>query len=123
MSGSLGFNAHFANVVAAIFLATGQDVAHVVEGSMGITTMKVLPKNDLYVSVYLPALMLGIIGGGTGLSTQKEALSILKLEKENSIEEFSRVVASSVLAGEISLLASLSVGSLGVTHKKFARGK
>ena len=40
MSGSLGFNAHYANIIAALFIATGQDPAHVVEGSMGITTVR-----------------------------------------------------------------------------------
>jgi hydroxymethylglutaryl-CoA reductase (NADPH) len=41
MSGSIGgFNAHAANIVAAIFLATGQDPAQVVESSNCITIMK-----------------------------------------------------------------------------------
>lgn len=120
MSGSLGFNAHYANVVAAMFLATGQDPAHVVEGSMGITTAKVLDKGDLYVSIYLPALMVGIIGGGTNLATQKESLSIMGVQ---SSEEFAEIIAGVVLAGEISLLASLSEGSLAKAHQSLARGK
>lgn len=41
MAGSIGgFNAHAANIVAAIFLATGQDPAQVVESCNCITTMK-----------------------------------------------------------------------------------
>ena len=35
-AGSFGFNAHAANVVAATFIACGQDAAHVVEGSSAI---------------------------------------------------------------------------------------
>lgn len=120
MSGSLGFNAHYANVVAAIFLATGQDPAHVVEGSMGITTTKVLENGDLYFSVYLPALMVGTVGGGTNLATQKEALSILGVQNS---EGFAEIVAGAVLAGEISLLASLAEGSLAKAHQKLGRGK
>lgn len=123
MSGSLGFNAHFANVIAAFYIATGQDPAHVVEGSLGITTMKVMPDKSLYVSVYLPSLMLGIIGGGTGLSTQKEAINLLKLDKKRSVLELAEVVAGSVLAGEISLIASLSVNSLACAHQKLGRGE
>ncbi|MDZ4228609.1 MAG: hydroxymethylglutaryl-CoA reductase, partial [Candidatus Levybacteria bacterium] len=123
MSGSLGFNAHFANVIAALYIATGQDPAHVVEGSLGITTMKVMPDKSLYVSVYLPSLMLGIIGGGTGLSTQKEAINLLKLDKERSVLEFAEVVAGAVLAGEISLLSSLAENSLVKAHKKLGRGE
>ncbi len=123
MSGSLGFNAHFANVIAAFNIATGQDPAHVVEGSLGITTMKVMPDKSLYTSVYLPSLMLGIIGGGTGLSTQKEAINLLKLDKKRSVLELAEVVAGSVLAGEISLLSSLAENSLVKAHKELARGE
>ena len=41
MAGSVGgFNAHAANLVAAMFLATGQDPAQVVESANCITVMK-----------------------------------------------------------------------------------
>ncbi len=118
MSGSLGFNAHFANIVAAFFAATGQDLAHVVEGSMGVTTSKVLKNGDLYVSVYLPAVMIGTVGGGTKLKTKQEALSIIGVK--NSIE-LAEVLGGAVLAGEISLLASLAEGTLAKTHEKLGR--
>lgn len=121
MSGSLGFNAQFANVIAAIFIATGQDPAHVVEGSTGITTVKALPGGDLYVSVYLPSLLVGTVGGGTGLATQKEALEILGVTGEGKTEALAEIVGSAVLAGEISLLASLSEGSLSTAHKTLGR--
>lgn len=126
MSGSLGFNAHYANVVAAIFLATGQDPAHVVEGSMGITTARVLENGDLYVSIYLPALMVGTVGGGTNLATQKEAFSIMGISGGNNGKnslKFAEIIAGAVLAGEISLLASLAEGSLARSHEKLGRGK
>ena len=118
MSGSLGFNAHFANIVAAFFAATGQDLAHVVEGSMGVTTSKVLKNGDLYVSVYLPAVMIGTVGGGTKLKTKQEAQSIIGAK--NSIE-LAEVLGGAVLAGEISLLASLAEGTLAKTHQKLGR--
>ncbi|HEX7542982.1 MAG TPA: hydroxymethylglutaryl-CoA reductase [Patescibacteria group bacterium] len=118
MSGSLGFNAHFANVVAAFFAATGQDLAHVVEGSMGITTSKVLKNRDLYVSVYLPAVMIGTVGGGTKLKTKQEGLSIIGAKTSIELAE---VLGGAVLAGEISLLASLAEGTLSKAHKKLGR--
>jgi hydroxymethylglutaryl-CoA reductase (NADPH) len=126
MSGSVSYNAQYANVVAALFLATGQDIAHVVEGSLGVTTAEVVDGKDLYVSVYIPDLMVGTIGGGTGLSGQKEALSLLGLSGGDGGEHKMRlaeVVAGAVLAGEISLLSSLEEGSLARAHKKLARGK
>ncbi len=125
MAGSMGYNAHFANVIAALFLATGQDLGHVGECSVGITTMEVVPKG-LYVSIYLPDLMVGTVGGGTGLGTQKEALSILGVSGGNdgkNAQKFAEIIAGAVLAGEISLLASLSEGTLSKAHEKLARGK
>jgi hydroxymethylglutaryl-CoA reductase (NADPH) len=118
LAGSTGFNAQFANIVAAIFLATGQDPAHVVEGSMGITNAEVVGEN-LYVSVYLPDLMVGTVGGGTGLATQTEALSIIGKNTKKLVE----VIGGTVLAGEISLLASLSEGSLVKAHRRLGRGE
>jgi hydroxymethylglutaryl-CoA reductase (NADPH) len=119
MSGSMGFNAQFANVIASIFLATGQDIGHVGESSIGITTAEIVNGHDVYVSVMLPDLMVGIVGGGTGLATQKEALGIIGIKTS---QEFAEVIAGAVLAGEISLLASLSEGTLTQAHKKLARG-
>lgn len=119
MSGSIGFNAHFANVIAALFLATGQDVGHVGECSVGMTTMEVIDRNGLYVSVYLPDLMVGTVGGGTALATQREALGIIGVETS---QELAEVVGAAVLAGEISLLVSLSEGTLARAHQKLARG-
>lgn len=123
MSGSFGFNAHYANIISAVFIATGQDAAHVVEGSMGITSVRSLKNGDLYVSVYLPALMVGTVGGGTGLPTQKEALELMGVSGAGRVEEFANKVGGAVLAGELSLLASLSEGSLAKSHEKLGRGK
>lgn len=118
MAGSLAFNAQYANVVAAMFLATGQDLGHVGEASMGITTAEV-DGEDLYISVCLPDLMVGTVGGGTGLATQKEALSIIGVKNS---QELAQVIGAAVLAGEISLLASLSEGTLAKAHQRLARG-
>ncbi|KKU88056.1 hypothetical protein A3A64_04695 [Candidatus Gottesmanbacteria bacterium RIFCSPLOWO2_01_FULL_48_11] len=129
MSGSMGFNAQYANVVAALFMATGQDPAHVVEGSMGITTAEVMGE-DLYMSVYVPDLMVGTVGGGTGLATQKEALELLGVagtspagENGKNSQQFAEIVGAAVLAGEISLLASLATNTLACAHETLARGK
>ncbi|MBU3978809.1 hydroxymethylglutaryl-CoA reductase, partial [Patescibacteria group bacterium] len=67
LSGTIGSNAHIANVLSAMFLATGQDIAHVSECSMGVTTVED-DKEGLYISVYLPDLVVGTVGGGTSLA-------------------------------------------------------
>ena len=130
ISGSMGFNAQYANVAAAIFLATGQDLGHVGEASMGITTTEIIDGKDLYINVCLPDLMVGTVGGGTGLATQKEALSMLGVaggsragEEGKHAQRFAEIIAGAVLAGEISLLASLSIGTLAKSHQTLARGK
>lgn len=123
IAGACGFNGHFANIIAAIFLATGQDIAHVVEGSLGITTGEVVERNNLYFSIYLPDLMIGTVGGGTSLPTQKEALSILGLGKGTKGEalRFAEIIGGAVLAGELSLMAALASGDLARAHKRLGR--
>lgn len=118
MSGSLGFNAHFANITSSFFAATGQDLSHTVEGSMGITVVKPLENGDLYFSVYMPAIMLGTVGGGTKLKIKQEALSIIGAKTS---EELAEVFVAAVLAGEVSLLSSLGEGTLAKTHLRLGR--
>jgi len=129
ISGALGFNAQYANVVSSIFLATGQDLGHIGEASMGITTTEIVNDKDLYISVYLPDLMVGTVGGGTGLATQKEALELLGVFGGSQVEKkgenaarLAEIVGGAVLAGELSLLSSLEEGTLVSAHQRFARG-
>lgn len=124
VAGLIGNNAHIANIIAAMFIATGQDPGHVVEGSHGTTTMQ-KKKGGVLVTVFLPGLMVGTVGGGTSIETQKQALELLGVYGGNNgknAKELSRIVGAAALAGEISLLASLSEQSLARAHKKHARG-
>ncbi|HOZ37074.1 MAG TPA: hydroxymethylglutaryl-CoA reductase [bacterium] len=124
VAGSLGFNAHFANVIAALFLSTGQDAAHVSESSMGITEAEVESDGNLYFSVYLPSLIVGTVGGGTTLPTQTEALDLLDLGKRPyDVLKFSEIIAAAVLTGELSLTAALASGDLVSAHQKLGKGK
>ena len=116
----MGFNSHFANIIAAIFAATGQDLTHVAEGSLGVTTAEVLENGDLYFAIYLPDLMCGTVGGGTHLPTQQEALKIMQV---SNVLEYSQVVGAAVFAGELSLISSLAEGTLASAHKKLGRKK
>lgn len=118
LSGSMGFNAQFSNIIAAIFLATGQDLGQIPESSMGIINTELLEGDDLYFSVYLPCLEIGILGGGTKLPSQSSALSILGVK---TVLEFAQVIAAATLAGEISLIASQAQGSLAKAHIKLGR--
>ncbi len=126
-AGSLSFNAHFANIIAAIFIATGQDVAQVVESSMGWTVTEV--RGDaLYISVTLPSLEVGTVGGGTRLPTQREALEIMGVAGSGNppgtnARKFAEIVAATVLAGELNLLAALARNELASAHARARRGE
>jgi len=131
MAGSIGgFNAHASNIVTAIFLATGQDPAQNVESSNCITLME--PANggkDLYVAVTMPSIEVGTIGGGTHLPSQSACLSMLGAKGNSAVlpgqnaELVARVVAATVMAGELSLMAALAAGHLVRSHLQHNRKK
>ncbi|MDI6644529.1 MAG: hydroxymethylglutaryl-CoA reductase (NADPH) [Methanobacteriaceae archaeon] len=121
IAGSMGFNAHYANMIGAFFLATGQDEAHIVEGSLGITTAE--NKNgDLYFAVTLPDLPIATFGGGTRLETAKECLEIMNAYGTGNIGKLAEIVGGTVLAGELSLIGALAAGHLARAHKELGRG-
>ncbi|MBN2423300.1 hydroxymethylglutaryl-CoA reductase (NADPH) [Candidatus Woesearchaeota archaeon] len=125
LAGSYGFNANFANIAAAIFLATGQDLGHIVDGSHGFTTME-LVDDKLHAIVTLSSLQLGTIGGGTNLETQKECLELLGVHGSGdppgaNASKFAEIVAAAVLAGEISLIGALAAKHLVKAHMELNR--
>ncbi|MGA9401020.1 MAG: 3-hydroxy-3-methylglutaryl-CoA reductase, partial [Haladaptatus sp.] len=124
-AGALGFNAHAANVVAAAFLATGQDAAQVVEGSNAITTVQAR-EDELYASVSIASLEVGTVGGGTKLPTQSEALDVLGLRgggdpAGSNADALAEIIAVGALAGELSLLAALAARHLSSAHEELGR--
>ncbi|WP_336364200.1 hydroxymethylglutaryl-CoA reductase (NADPH) [Halalkalicoccus salilacus] len=124
-AGSLGFNAHVANAVAGMFLATGQDAAQVVEGSNAITTAEVRGA-ELYVSVSIASLEVGTVGGGTKLPTQAEALDLLGVRGGGdppgaNADALAECIAVCALAGELSLLAALGSRHLSSAHADLGR--
>ena len=126
-AGSLGFNAHYANVLAALFIATGQDPAQVVEGSLGITCIESRGPDSVFASVFLPDCPLGAIGGGTALDTQREALAVLGVSPDverrgDAVLRLAEIVGGAVLAGELSLMAAFTSNDLARAHEKLGRG-
>ncbi|ADQ66595.1 3-hydroxy-3-methylglutaryl-CoA reductase [Halogeometricum borinquense DSM 11551] len=122
---SLGFNAHVANVVAAMFLATGQDEAQVVEGANAITTAEV-QDGDLYVSISIASLEVGTVGGGTKLPTQAEGLDVLGVRgggdpAGSNADALAEAIAVGSLAGELSLLSALASRHLSSAHAELGR--
>ncbi|MBR1973321.1 MAG: hydroxymethylglutaryl-CoA reductase (NADPH) [Candidatus Methanomethylophilaceae archaeon] len=120
MAGSLGFNAHAANMVAALYLATGQDPAQVVEASNAMTVAEDVD-GDLYVSVRMPSVEVGTVGGGTGLPAQSEALEMMGCRGSGKALKLAELVAVTVLAGEISTMGAQAAGHLGKAHSELGR--
>ncbi len=121
MAGGFSFNAQVANVIAAFYLATGQDLGHVADNSQATLVME-KPDKDLYLSLFLPNLNIGVVGGGTKLPCQKEAIDlVLKgLNSEYAGKKsavLASVLAAAAAAGELSLLAALSTNTLACAHK------
>ena len=107
-------------MVAAVFLACGQDPAHVVEGSIGITTAEDVD-GDVYFSITLPDLPVATVGGGTRLETATESMNIMDVKGSGNVNKFASIVASIVLAGELSLVGALAAGHLARAHKELGR--
>jgi hydroxymethylglutaryl-CoA reductase (NADPH) len=121
-AGAIGYNAHYANGLTAIFIATGQDVANVANAACGITIFELHPEG-LYVSVTLPALTVATVGGGTGLPTQREALTIMGCAGSGKAKKFAEIVAAAVLGGEISMGAAIASGEFVAAHEQYGRNR
>ena len=117
---TLGGNAHAANMLAALYIATGQDPAQVVEGSM-VTTTAEATEDGLYISVRLPCVEVGTVGGGTRLPCQSEALSMLGCVGAGKAGKLAEIAGAVVLAGELSTLCAQAAGQLGSAHKALGR--
>lgn len=128
MSGSLGYNAHTANMIAGLFVATGQDLAHVVDASTSSVNME-NDNGDLYINARIPALNIGTIGGGTQLDAQRKCQEVLlkdingNNENFNKTKRMSEIIGAVVLAGELSLHAAFASSSFIDAHEELGRNK
>lgn len=123
LSGTLGVHGHYANGLAALYLACGQDVACVAESAVGVTRFEVTPPGELYASVTMPNLVVGTVGGGTGLPSQRACLEVLRLAGPGNARALAEVCAGLCLAGELSIIGALCSGDFSRAHRLLARGK
>jgi hydroxymethylglutaryl-CoA reductase (NADPH) len=123
LSGTIGIQGHFANGLAALYIACGQDAACIAESAIGVTRFEVTPEGALYATVTLPNLIVGTVGGGTGLPSQRACLDILGLAGAGHARALAEVCAGLCLAGELSLVAALCAGQFARAHKRLARGR
>ena len=117
-AGALGANAHLANGLAAIYIACGQDVAQIVNASIGFLDFELVGRDDLYVAARLPNLVVGTVGGGTKLPTQRECLALLGCEGDGTARKFAEIVGATLVAGELAICAALANDRFIEAHRR-----
>ncbi|MFK7733908.1 MAG: hydroxymethylglutaryl-CoA reductase [Pseudomonadales bacterium] len=106
MSGASNNAAHPANALAAMYLATGQDIANIGEANQCSVYSYVTRAGDYYYSITLPALIMASYGGGTGLATQRECLELMGCYGKGKAYKLLEIAAATVVAGELSLVSA-----------------
>jgi hydroxymethylglutaryl-CoA reductase (NADPH) len=122
-SGAVGHNGHYANGLAAIFIACGQDVANIVNAAVGVSTLEVEKDGALFASVHLPSLTVATVGGGTGIGTAPECLEVLGCRGDGKARKLAEILAAALLAGELSFSAALAGGEHARAHERYGRNR
>ena len=112
---------NYANALAAIFIACGQDPACVAEAAIGITRMDLTDEGDLYVSVALPNLICGTVGGGTHLPTSRECLEMIDCYGGGKARKLAEIICATVLCGEVSIIGAMAAGDFAEAHETYGR--
>lgn len=118
-------NAHFANILLGVYLATGQDAANIIEGSQGVVHAEIRD-GDLYFSATLPNLIVGTVGSGKQHDFVIQNLQALGCLEDRAPGQNARrlavIAAAATLCGELSLLAAqTNPGELMRAHVKLER--
>lgn len=112
-----------ANGLAAVLLACGQDVAYLAECAQGQLDFRVDASGDLYASVTLPALLVGTVGGGSQKGTAAECLALLGCLGDGHANTFAELLGATVLAGDLSLMASFCSHEFVAAHERLGRNR
>lgn len=121
--GMVGINGNVANVIAAVFAATGQDIACVHESALANTVISLTDEGDLYFNMIFPGLVVGTVGGGTNLPHQKECLEILGCVGPGSAGKLAEIIAGYCLALDISTMTAVAAGQFADAHERLGRNR
>ena len=122
-TGCLGNIGHIANGLTALFIACGQDVACIAESVAGILRMECTSTGELYAALTLPSLVVGTVGGGTGLATQSKYLRMMNCYGAGNAKKFAELCVATALAGELSIAAAIAEDHFTTAHKNLGRLK
>ena len=123
LSGANNNGLHSANSLAAMFIATGQDVANIAESSAGTIYSEIQDDGSIYVSFTIPSLIVASYGGGTGLPTQKECLEMMGCYGKGKVMKLAEIMAAVALAGEMSLAAAISSLDWVSSHERYGKNR
>ena len=112
-----------ANGLAAVFLSCGQDVAYVTESATGFLELAPTVEGDLHACAHLPSILVGAVGGGSGQGTAAECLALLGVRGAGSANLFAELLAATVLAGDLSLLAAFCTHEFVAAHERLGRNR
>ncbi len=120
--GHLSRNLNVANIVAGAFTATGQDIGSVHECSLGLLDIE--PEEDgISVSLMLPGLIVGTVGGGTHLPQQHEILELHGCTSPGGSARLAEIIAGYCMALDLSTLAAISAGHFASAHERLGRNR
>lgn len=122
IDGMFGYNINVSNVIAGIFASTGQDLGSIHESSMAVLQMD-NTEEGLYVSLSLPGLVIGTIGGGTHLPAQRNILELMNCYGNEKAFRFAKIIAGFAMSLELSTLAAIVSGQFAKAHQKLGRNK
>ena len=122
-AGMMGININVANVIAAMFAATGQDIACVHESALAQLHLELTDSGDVYTTMTLPSLVIGTVGGGTNLPQQKECLTLLDCAGPGKAHKLAEIIASYCLALDISTLSAIASDQFARAHEKLGRNR
>ncbi|MBT2231580.1 phosphotransferase [Nonomuraea sp. NEAU-A123] len=121
-AGMAGHDIDAANVIAAIFVATGQDIASVYESGTGLFSVDV-SEGDIRATLVLPSLVTGVVGGGTRLVRQSDYLDVLGCRGEGHAARFAEIICGFALALNLSTMAAVAGGQFADAHERLGRGR
>lgn len=120
-AGAIGLQGNVANAVAALFVACGQDIACIAEAAVALTRVERTSEGNVYVSVTLPNLIVGTVGGGTGLPTAQESLRMMGCAGTGHARKFAEICAVVALAGELAIVGAMAGGHFAKAHAAASR--
>jgi hydroxymethylglutaryl-CoA reductase (NADPH) len=122
---TLGFHIGVANILAAVFASTGQDVGCVHESCVANEEIVLNngPEKGILYSIYMPSLILGTVGGGTHLPTQKECLGIMGCTGAGNVKKLAEIIASFCIAMDLSTFSALDSGEFSGAHEALGSKK